>query len=261
MDNSRLNINIYEHIIDEGPDQDLFYSISSYWCTTALVCSAWRRRSQYNLFRTVHLRRQSQVDLLVQTLRTNAPLVDLVTSLSVTFSGFDSPLLHPLIWLPLLWDVKKCSALYLQGIDWTRYPALYASCVLREVQRCGRSTITTLQIELSQTMFRPSLLLIRALPSLKKLALGCPTRLYTTSHTFPIDPEQAACNQLQNLQLRVRSLLIIYQSISSCLQFDSSAEVSFPPLSFGANVEELSIIMLDGGASGDVFAVVYGIDS
>lgn len=124
----------------------------------------------------------------------------------------------PLTWLPLLWEVKRCSALDLTGIEWTRCPALHASSVLREVQRCGSSTITTLDIYFSQTVFRPALLLIRALPSLKNLAVHCNTRLYTTSHTFPIDPEQAACKQLQDLQLWVRSQLIICRGISeSCL--------------------------------------------
>ncbi|KAI0801557.1 hypothetical protein C8Q74DRAFT_500529 [Fomes fomentarius] len=236
MDNSRLNINIYEYIIDElGPDRG---TNSSYWCTTALVCSAWRRRSQYNLFRTVHLRTQSQVDLLFRTFRTNAPLADLVTSLTMgSLRGYYKH--DPLTWLvPLLWEVKKCRALYLQGIDWRRYPALYASSVLREVQRCGSSTITTLEIMLSQSIFRPALLLIQALPFLKKLAVFCPTRLYTTSDTFPHDPKQAACNQLQNLQLW------------------RCSEVSFPPMSFGTNVEELFIRIPEGGASDETLKCI-----
>ncbi|KAI0801559.1 hypothetical protein C8Q74DRAFT_1215109 [Fomes fomentarius] len=197
MNNSRLNINIYEHIIDT-------LNNNSYWCTTALVCSAWCRRSQYNLFRTVHLCRQSQVELLVQTFRTNALLVDLVTSLTVDFTGQLRD--HPLIWVPLLWEVKKCSALDLMGIDWTRYPDMYASSVLREVQRCGSSTITTLKIKLFQTVFRPTLLLIQALPCLKNLVVYCPRRLHTTSHTFAAAiPKQAACNRLHSLELQLDS--------------------------------------------------------
>ena len=87
MNNSCLPIDICEQIIDTCRGSGFpWWREDSYetWCRSALVCYAWRPRSQYNLLREVVFERASQVALLIRTLLDRPHLAKLVRTIGVS---------------------------------------------------------------------------------------------------------------------------------------------------------------------------------
>ncbi|KAI0710596.1 hypothetical protein C8Q76DRAFT_738028, partial [Earliella scabrosa] len=126
MNNSRLPIEIWEHIIDSCRKPQDWYERMWYhtWRQTALVCSAWLPRSRLNLLYEVELSDASDVDLLLRTLQEAPHFADMVHRLSVnTYIKSYQPLAR----MPLVLLLKNCVALRLYDTDWAEiYPSRHA---------------------------------------------------------------------------------------------------------------------------------------
>ncbi|KAI0767585.1 hypothetical protein C8Q74DRAFT_1219418 [Fomes fomentarius] len=84
MDDSRLPIEMCEHIIDLLDDAWAAHETKTAWRHTSLVCCAWLPRSRFNLYRQVYLSRPEQARLLLKTLEDNSHLARLVVEFEVT---------------------------------------------------------------------------------------------------------------------------------------------------------------------------------
>ena len=186
MDNSRLIIHICERIIDIGhlfEREDDGWVHYRYWCTTALVCSAWRPRSQFDLYQKIRLRQPDQVRRLLEGLASNPTLAESVKTLIV--GGHFTPNSGEFIPFgqnPLPRLLRSCTVLDMVWIKWTFYPPRYANIYF---DAWAGAPITTLSIRLSGRVFYAQLRFIRSLPSLKDLLVSGLSMGETRIEAFP----------------------------------------------------------------------------
>ena len=166
MNNSRLPIEIWEHIIDSCRKPQDWYERMWYhtWRQTALVCSAWLPRSRLNLLYEVELRDTSSVDLLLRTLQETQHFADMVIRLTVS-AGHTRYVPFARMPLPLL--LKKCVAVDLDLVDWTVYPPRYANTGLYAL-----SEIVELRLNLDSINLQASVRLFWSLHHLRTLRLN-----------------------------------------------------------------------------------------
>ncbi|KAI0706695.1 hypothetical protein C8Q76DRAFT_162822 [Earliella scabrosa] len=198
MENCRIPLEIYEHIINEC--RVLYLRDYSYpvWRELALVCSAWVSRSQFNLLYEVNINSSSHVDLLIRTLLSRPLLADTVRILTV---GGTSHTPFPRMPLPHL--LKNCFTLRFYS-DWSRVPPRYADMGL---YLWTDATVTQLLITWSPYASRAILRYIWSLPSLQQLEL----RVYGTfkersvTSSFPaFGSPSGRCRALRHLRIVVR---------------------------------------------------------
>ena len=202
MNNSRLPIDICEQIIDAccyftwnlEPDPYLT------WCRCALVCSAWRPRSQFNLLFEVVFTRAAQVALLTRTLLHQPDYANLVYMVRIGYAAGYIPFAHPQF--PRL--LRNCAALDLCNIDWSFYPPRYA-----DIGLYSWKGVIKLSIALTPYTTTSILRYIWSLPMLRDLIIHCYRRegfLMTAATTvqraanMPPDP----CKELRYLAIHVR---------------------------------------------------------
>ncbi len=182
MDNCALPMELCERVIDalySDGDDDFRYSCFRWlrsvsypaWCQTSLVCFAWLKRSQFNLFYEVRLQNCSQLYLLLRTLSKTPSLADLILGFTLdpywepwrseTYVPFAAALLTRLL--------SKCISLRLtKNLCWYNYPPRYADLAFCHWQ--GRK-ITHLSVCISTRNCAATFRLIRSLPLLRELVL------------------------------------------------------------------------------------------
>ncbi|KAI0704587.1 hypothetical protein C8Q76DRAFT_178246 [Earliella scabrosa] len=207
MNNSRLPIEICEHIIDScrEPQDEYWYRRIWYhpWCQTALVCSAWLPRSRMNLLYEVFLRDASGVDLLLRTLQEAPHFADMVLRLGVdTYSNSYQPLAQ----MPLVLLLKNCVSLRLYGTNWAvMYPSRHADRFLRPWS--GR--IVDLRLNFCSRALRTIIRFIWSLHHLQNLWLWWyenmgSSRLITK---WRPDVQAGKCHSLRSLKFEVRNIV------------------------------------------------------
>ncbi|KAI0710624.1 hypothetical protein C8Q76DRAFT_738139, partial [Earliella scabrosa] len=169
MNNSRLPIEICEHIIDScrKPQDEYWFRQSWYhpWPQTALVCSAWLPRSRLNLLYEAFLRNASDVDLLLRTLQEAPHFADMVLRLRV-YPRRNS--YQPLAQMRLVLLLKNCVALSLYHTNWAEmYPSRHTDRFLHPWS--GR--IVELRLEISSGALRTIIRFIWSLHHLQTLWL------------------------------------------------------------------------------------------
>ncbi|KAI0687026.1 hypothetical protein C8Q76DRAFT_761030 [Earliella scabrosa] len=183
MNNSRLPIDVCEQIIDLCRGFGFpWWLDDSYetWCRSALVCSAWCPRSQYNLLREVVFKRTPQVALLIRTLLDRPHLAKLVRTVGV--SPFDAPVpayYIPFAQAPLPQLLENCVTLNIIRIAWDHYPPIYADIGLYPWKN-----ITDFSVTLTPSTATSIWRYIWSLPMLRKLDLSVDgRRWHSTSET------------------------------------------------------------------------------
>ena len=204
MDNSRLPIDVCEHIIDECYEVGTRWYSYPVWRHGTLVCSAWLPRSRLNLFHEVFICGESHVDLLVRTLLTAPQYADLVVRVTVNSDGYGSYV--PFARMPLSRLLKKCVALDLSTIKWSKYPPRYADTGLR-----SWSSLMELKIKIKHKVLRGVLRFVWSLPELQTLDLRCNDTMITKVDTLGssavrFNLKTGSCNKLRTLILRVCDL-------------------------------------------------------
>ncbi|KAI0704593.1 hypothetical protein C8Q76DRAFT_752181 [Earliella scabrosa] len=171
MNNSRLPVEICEHIIDSCRErQNYWLRPASYvtWRQTALVCSAWVPRSRLNLLYEVELTDASDVDLLLRTLQEAPRFADMVLRLSIDTNNKNY---HSLAQMPLVLLLKNCVALLLYHTSWAKmYPSRHADRFLHP----WSSRIVELQLEICSRALRTIIRFIWSLRHLQNLWLRRP---------------------------------------------------------------------------------------
>ncbi|KAI0829949.1 hypothetical protein BC628DRAFT_1085103 [Trametes gibbosa] len=134
-----LPIEVYERVIDlTATEPPLWTSEKEYdtFRSCALVCRAWRPRSQWNLFYSIHLNRASQVDRLLSIFSTHPPLLDLIQYVHVgKFDIETRPTVEHLTrdpYIPfangrLTRALRNAHVFRLSGLTWFNYPPVYTS--------------------------------------------------------------------------------------------------------------------------------------
>ncbi|KAI0687029.1 hypothetical protein C8Q76DRAFT_761050 [Earliella scabrosa] len=197
MNNSRLPIDVCEQIIDVCRGSGFpWWRDDSYqtWCRSALVCSAWRPRSQYNLLREVVFGRTPQVALLIRTLLDRPHLANLVRVVSVgPFQALPSGISHyiPFAQTPLPQLLKNCVTLDFTLLAWDHYPPFYADIGLYPWKK-----ITDFSVKLTLSTATSIWRYIWSLPMLRNLdllihahsTLETPTVIQRIPKCMPQDP-------------------------------------------------------------------------
>ncbi|KAI0764917.1 hypothetical protein C8Q74DRAFT_1008432 [Fomes fomentarius] len=206
MDNSRLPVEMCEHIID-SVTHDAWYDSTEcdIWCLTALVCAVWLPRSRFNLYHTVRLWRAGQVDLLCRTLEENSLFAHLIVALKV---DLDSAEYIPFTRLaPLL---KECVILRLDGMGgWKFYPTRFADTCLNQFSLLG---IVKLRLTVAKSTARGLLRFIRSLTTLEQLTLDGEESLPEMRPIPALGARRsqngklAGLSKLKKLKLKVRNL-------------------------------------------------------
>ncbi|KAI0762219.1 hypothetical protein C8Q74DRAFT_1371310 [Fomes fomentarius] len=227
MVNSRLNIDVYAHIIDLCYDDtsSRWLHESSYptWLRTSLVCSDWLPRSQFNIFRDVEIRRGKQYNLLLRTISASPHLADLIVSVKISSrtkrhigNTFDQ-LLHPRC-------LKNCRHIDLDDIEWRHYPAQFADTSLSAI---GGMQITRLCVAVDAGSCGAVITLLYSLPLLQHL-----TCRVNTKRDVQIPKEALALS---------RGTPCPFMNLKELRLLDYCPRMTFPPLMFGFSVTSLSV--------------------
>lgn len=189
MENSHLPIEVCELIINECLNF-IWTDCNKTLRACALTCSAWLPRSQFNLYREVHLWYSESVAQITDTFIARPELAGYVRAFDISLFGSYAPLAQVLS-LPML---RKCQRLEL-NIDWTCFPPKY-------VQNCLVPSLTnfTSVVELkfrnrSAASARDFFHVIWAMPQLQ----SC-----TYSHGRQITPIAALSANLEKTALKMQ---------------------------------------------------------
>lgn len=229
MNNSYLPIDVCEHIIDEVGRQESWIILRvglgarvpvkglhlstrhlMTWCSTSLVCSSWRPRSQLNLLSNVRLETESQLDLLLRTLTENPALSSFIVNIEV----HDNTSYIPFHRLALLGLRSEGIALRLGQIAWKYYPPRYLDTALARLH--GHITSLECAVDLIDISLATFFRFIWALPRLRHLHLHTITLGSEVPHGYPEScirgrlESDSTCAALQKLQLDV-SICILAQ--------------------------------------------------
>ncbi len=183
MINSRLPIDVCEHIIDACYQGDLSsdYGFTllvekSYrtWSCTALVCSDWLPRTQFNLFCCVLVKSLSKCNLLLRTLSSSPHLASLVIQVHV--KGYTVAKTHGLCtsYAKLLDPqlLKNCVHVYL---DLPRHFSDFPRRFDRILFYPFRTSLTHISVELTSRDCSSIFRFLYTLPLLQHLCLICYT--------------------------------------------------------------------------------------
>ncbi|KAI0788393.1 hypothetical protein C8Q74DRAFT_678258 [Fomes fomentarius] len=225
MHNSRLPIEICEHVIDacyHDPDGYDWLHRTSYrtWCQTAVVCYDWLPRSQLNLFRDIDIRSASQLDLLLRTLSDAPHLADLVVGVKI------APLKSDYIPFPRLLNpqlLRNCIRVDLYEIMWQAFPSRYADRILYPWRN---RAITHFAIELEQGSCASILRFLYTLPLLQKLTLDA---MVKTVHI----PE--------NVLAILHDQPCPFPNLKTLELWGWTATMTFPPLLFPDSITHLTM--------------------
>ncbi|KAI0794652.1 hypothetical protein C8Q74DRAFT_588171 [Fomes fomentarius] len=198
MDNSRLPIDICEHIIDACYEPNTWLHETSYpsWRQTAIVCFDWYPRTRYNILYEVDIHRASQLDHLLRTLLETPHLGDLINAVwiqpgSRQYIPF-ARLLHPRF-------LSNCSHLSLYRLDWKAFPPRYADTSLYSLR--GSRLITHLTITIDSGCCAAILHFIYSLPLLQELALRSTTAHIPWNVLTILSTRPCPFNKLTTLRL------------------------------------------------------------
>ena len=209
MNNSRLPIEICEHIIDSCPqprDESWFRQPWYHpWRQTALVCSAWLPRSRLNLLYEVVLQDVSDVDLLLRTLQEAPHFADMVLRLSVNIHSKSH---QPIARMPLVLLLKNCVGLCLYHTYWAEmYPSRYADRFLHPWS--GR--IVELRLAICSGALRTIIRFIWSLHHLRYLWLSRgedrESSRFITKWRPDVQAAAGKCHSLRSLKFEVRNMV------------------------------------------------------
>ncbi|KAI0756317.1 hypothetical protein C8Q80DRAFT_22778 [Daedaleopsis nitida] len=231
MENARLPIDVCEQVIDrcwcngavEDPDPDLRIPDYGVLRATALVCSAWRPRSQYNMFsRVAKMDSQSRIDRLLRTLEEFPRLSDLITCVPIWAHRRYISLCQT----PLLPTLYRCTT-WEFCIDGRFFPPRYTDTVLPRLY--GRQNVTHLTLVVVNSSVVSLLRFIWSLPRLQRLC--CHTILNRDTTFLPLQNYSGAAPPSAVLEsLHLRGDII---------------EIPFPPYIWGVSVTTLKIELHD----------------
>ncbi|KAI0704580.1 hypothetical protein C8Q76DRAFT_178147 [Earliella scabrosa] len=232
MNNSRLPVEICEHIIDSCRETySPWVRGGAYptWRETALVCSAWLPRSRVNLFHEVFLYATSDVDLLLRTLQEAPHFADLVIRLMIHHRYGDSKEYVPFARMPLPRLLKNCVVVDLSLVDWDLYPPRYADTCLYAWSR-----IVHLRLRVQSSVLRGCLRFIWSLRQLQYLVLSWYNEDHSPKSILPLTalpgPKSGKCKSLRSLELEEPGCSL----------------VSWPVSAFGCSVTSLELDVTTG---------------
>ena len=212
MNNSRLPIDVCEQIIDTCRGSRFPWwrdDIYQTWCRSALVCYAWRPRSQYNLLREVVFERASQVALLIRTLLDRPHLAKLVRTIGVSpLHANPVPAQYiPFAQTPLPQLLENCATLHLIRTAWDHYPPIYADTGLYPWQNITHFSVTLTPFT-ATSIWR----YVWSLPMLRNLDLFVDGQRWhstlktpTTNECIPKCMPQDPCKDLRVVSISVRT--------------------------------------------------------
>ncbi|KAI0800256.1 hypothetical protein C8Q74DRAFT_1214246 [Fomes fomentarius] len=214
MDNSRLPIEICEHIIDSS---DLYPKTTTQW--TRAPCATMAVRS-------------SQVNSLFRTLEENSHLAHQVVELQVGhYTGKYIPFPR------LVGLLKNCIILDLQNIDqWMDYPPRFADTCLSQFSLLG---IVKLSVTVSTSTARALLRFIRSLTKLETLILSAADALVDMRQIPAPSTRHSLHNGASTAFSKLKKLVVKYYGVS----------IKLSPQYFGDTVEDLSLYCSDRGIS------------
>ncbi|KAI0800293.1 hypothetical protein C8Q74DRAFT_402751 [Fomes fomentarius] len=232
MNDSRLPVEICEHIIDfERPWAGILRG-KKFWCSTTLVCSAWLPRSRFNLYRKVTLKNSGQARLLLRTLEENSHLAHLVVKLELRCREY-----MPLAQLARL--LKNCVILHFVDVYWENLPPYVADACLYSLSLLG---IVKLSLSVQRSTARALLRFIHSLAKLEDLTIQqYYEKLGDMGPIRALGPRRSqngtptALSKLKKLQLRVRTF---------SKMLDSDPDGSHRATLYASNIRQITSEML-----------------
>lgn len=206
MENSRLPIEICERIIDQCGYRWILYE-------TSLVCTAWRLRSQYNLFYKIRISSASRFNLLLRTLITRPQLSDSIVKVHIDAYNSEYIPFCDTLFIPLL---KKCRTLVF-FLNSRLFPPKYFDTVFSKLDGL---CVTNLTLTMSGCSLMSCFQFIWSLPALETLYLLLEDFRGSARSIRRKHSKLPTCSSLRSLKLRMVSSsrqLIISESSHSLL--------------------------------------------